>query len=391
MPRSLLITAALVALAAEARAQDPAGTTLAQELGDAARARLAEPALLERVNENPTAGRLTRLIEDLHIQFRTFEGAADGDLGLGFSYDFAKALLVSDDASAGSAEFVASGNVAFEQDVNPDDFLWTAVRLRWFGTRAFGAGETRADRASSLPDPEGEALATSDPERFAELSARFAQEPSSAAIRADPDFQALAQGYIESVESELPPELAWDFDLHAGLESNQDFSSRQVVLGAALGGRFVSWDPDAPLSRYNVFDYPAAALRWLAGQDESFRTSGAGYPTLVAGLDLVDAAREETRGAATDDESFLRARLEAGLESRVLTLDDEALFLSAGWRFYQEIDAPSAVRQADTDVHSHLQISLDLPRGWFLTYATGRLPLDAQDDSTFALGFQVHF
>lgn len=202
---------------------------------------------------------------------------------------------------------------------------------------------------------------------------------------------ALARSYFETVEHALPPELVWDFDLHAAYESNQDFSSRQLAFGTALGGRLVSWDPEARLSRLNAFDLPGAALRWLAGQDQGFRTSGEAYPTIVAGLDLVEAAREETRGAVTDDESFLRARLEAGLKTRVLDLEDESLFLSAGWRFYQEIDAPAAVRRADTDAHSHLQLSLDLPGGWFLSYATGKLPLDAQDDSTFALGFQVHF
>lgn len=374
---------------AAALVQDPA--LLTREFGDAAREHLAEPGMLERVNEHRVAGRLARLLEDLHVQFKTFEGDSDGELALGFSYDFAKALSVSDDASAGSAELVASGNVAFENDVNPDDFLVTALRLRWFGTRAFGEGHTRAARVESLPDPGVESLAAFDPQRFAALATRFAQLPSSADIRADPDFQALARSYFETIERELPPELIWDFDLHAAYESNQDFSSRQVVLGATLGGRLVSWDPEAGLSRWNVFDYPAAALRWLAGQDSDFRASGEAYPTLVTGLDLVDAARDETRGAVTDDESFLRARLEAGMKSRMLDLEDEALFLSAGWRFYQELDAPAAVRRADTDYASHLQIQLDLPMGWALTYATGRLPLDAQDDSTFALGFQVHF
>lgn len=392
-PGQPVTTAALAVLSAGlARAQDPADPAdLAREFGDAAREHLLEPVLVERVNENPSAGRLARLIEDLHIQFKTFESDSDGELALGFSYDFAKSLLAADETSSSTAELVASGNVAFENDVNPDDFLQTTLRLRWFGTRAFGAGGTRAEQAAGLSDPDVTELAAFDPERFAELAARFALEPSSAAIRADPDFLALAESYLETVERELPPELVWDFDLHATYESNQDFSSRQVVLGTALGGRLVSWDPESRLSRLNVFDVPAAALRWLAGQDQDFRTSGEAYPTVVTGLDVVEAAREETRGAVTDDESFLRVRLEAGLKSRVLDLEDEALFLSAGWRFYQELDAPAAVRRADTDYASHLQIQLDLPKGWALTYATGRLPLDAQDDSTFALGFQVHF
>ena len=153
----------------------------------------------------------------------------------------------------------------------------------------------------------------------------------------------------------------------------------------------MSWDPDASLSRYNVFDIPGATLRWLAGRDEDFRPSGQAYPTIVAGVDVVDAAREETRGALTEDETFLRARVEAALESRVLEFRGEELFLSAAWRSYLEFDAPASVRRAGDEEYSHLQISLDLPMHWSLTYSTGRLPPDALNDSIFALGFNVQF
>jgi hypothetical protein len=388
--RRLLAALASALLAgAAARAQEP--PVLTREFGDAAREHLAEPGVLERVNEHRAAGRLARLLEDLNIQFKTFERDSDGELALGFSYDFAKSLLASDEASARAVELVASGNVAFDQESNPDDFLVTAVRMRSFGSHAFGGGDSRAARAETLPDPGPDALAAFDPQRFAELATRFAEMPSSADVRADPDFQALARSYFESIERELPPELIWDFDLHAAYESNQDFSSRQVAFGSSLGGRFVSWDPGAGASRWNVFDYPTAALRWLAGQDEDFRASGEAYPTLVAGLDLVDATGDDARSAVTDDVSYLRARLEAGLKSRVLDLEEESLFLSAGWRYYGEIDAPAAVRRVDQDYSSHLQLQLDLPKGWALTYSTGRLPLDTENDSTFALGFQVHF
>ena len=232
-------------------------------------------------------------------------------------------------------------------------------------------------------------LAAFDHERFAELSARAAHEPAPERLREDPAFTALARAYSESVARELPSEWLWDSDMHAGLESTQDYSSRQVVLGLALSSRLVSWDPDARASRFNAFDAPAAAVRWLAGQDETFRLSGLAYPTVLAGLDVVDAARDETRGALTDDESFLRARLEAHLRSRVFELEDETLHLFAGWRFFQEVDAPAEVRSADTDRTSHIELSLDLPWGWSLSYAAGRLPLDSRYDSTFALGFNL--
>lgn len=282
---------------------------------------------VERVGENIVHGRFARLIEGLHVQLKAFERDSDGTAGLGFSYDFAKSLLDSEPHGTDAFEFVANGNIAFDRDGNPDNYLWTALRVHWFGA-------PRDDSQSAV---------------------------------------------------------VWDSELHAGIESNQDFSSHQGVFGGSFGGRLISSSPDSGLSRFDVFDIPAATLRWLAGQDEHFRLSGEAYPSIVAGLDVVDAAHDDTRDALTDDESLFRFRFEASLRSRALRVADEPLYLSAGWRVYQEIDAPAGVRRADTDEASHLQVRLDLPKGWSLTYAAGKLPLDARDDSTFALGFDVQF
>ncbi len=387
-PRLLRLAAAAAVLAPLARAQDP--VRVPAQLGAEVRARLADPAQQNRVNERLAEGRLARLLEDLRLRFTLFEDARDDGAALGFTYDFAKSLFVSADEHPHTLDLVARGNVAFEPEANPDDLLETVLRLRWSGTRALARpAEARTLQAASLPDPSAEQLLAFDRDAFAALASRFAQETSAAAVRDDPEFQALARRYHQELARRLPPELIWDADLHAALESDQEFSSRQVVLGAALSGRLVSFDPEARLSRWNVFDFPAAALRWLAGRDEDFRASGEAYPTVVTGLDVVDAARDEGRGALTDDASFLRARLEASLASPVFEHQGETLFLRAGWRLDQELDAPAAVRRAGTDGHSHLELALDLPRGWSLSYATGRLPLDGQDDSTFALGFRV--
>lgn len=387
---------ALVLLSGTAGAQVPesSGSSLPAAFAEALRERLRDPALQGRATENLAPGRLARLLEDLQLEFQAFERGPDGELALGFDYDLAKTLSAPEevtDASAASLDFVANGHVAFDPDANRDDYLATFVRLRWSGTHEFGApDEARAERAERLPDPDATELAAFDPGRFSDLAARYAAAPSPSWLRDDPDFRVLSRRYFESVERTLPPELVWDFDLHAGLESDQEFSSRQVVFGSALSGRILSWDPEARLSRFNAFDLPAAALRWLAG-DEPFRTSGRAYPTIVAGLDVVDAARDEARGAVTDDDSFLRARVEAGMKSPVLELDERTLYLSAGWRSFCELDAPAGVRRADLDRASHLVLSLDLGAGWALSYAAGTLPLDARYDSTFALGFRVQF
>lgn len=388
--RFLLATAfAVVSLVRNARPQThPA---LPDQIADVARARLLDPSFETQFAERAPRGRFWRWIEGLRVQIRAFDRFSADRAALGFTYDFAKAAPARD-AEGTSFDFVASGNVAFDRDVNPDDYAWTALRVRWFGSRTLGSPtDSRKDALANRPAPTADELSAIDPERFADVAARSARGASARELSADPDFRVLARRYADSIERTLPPELVWNGELHLGFESNQDWSSRQSVFGFTLGGRFLSSDPDAAASRWNVLDAPAAAVRWLAGEDEKFRLSGTAYPAIAFGVDVVDASQDDTRRALTDDDSFLRARIEAGMRSAVLEVDDEQLFLSAGWRFFQEVDPEAAIRRADTDDASHLAIRMDLPRGWALTYTTGRLPLDAQDDSTVALGFDVQF
>jgi len=387
---------ALGLLSAPLHAQEPAPpspapqaeplASLTELVASAARERLGDPALLGRVGEDLRPGRIERVLEDLHLFVKAFERDSGGDPALGFSFHVAKTLAVTDESVPRALDFVARGNVAFQTSANPDDLVETVLRVRWGGTRSLGDGqETRLDVAEHLDAPEVEELAAIDSRRFTELSARAVQG-SEARLREDPDFRALVGSYLERVEKRLAPELVWDFDLHAGLETQQDLSDHQWVLGSALSGRLLSWDPEAKLSRYNPFDFPGAAVRWLAGQ-EGFRPSGLAYPTVVAGFDFVDATRDGGRRPVTEFDSFLRARLELALESHVLDVGGEELSLSAGWRYYQEVDAPAEVRELDQDASSYFELGLELPRGWALTYSVGRLPLDTHDDSTFALGF----
>lgn len=381
---------ALLAGGAGAQESSAAERAVLAAFGDDARARLADDTLLERVGETTRRGRPARLLEGLDLSVLGFEGRTDSALSLGLSYSFVRAFNEPDEIGEGRVELVAHGQVAFESRENPDPLQTLLLRKRWSGSHAFGSsGATRAERAASLPDPERAALVDLDASALAGLERRLPSEPSPEEVRASPGFQPLARSYARELERSLPPEWLWDYELHAGLESDQRYSSRQVVLGASLGGRLLSWDPASDLSRYDVFDLPSAALRWLSGADEELTLSGLAWPSLVAGLDLVDASRDGTRSAQTDDRSFLRARLEASVASPALVVDDEPLHLRTTWRVYQEVDAPAEVKAGETDGSRWLEFELELPRGWSLSYAMGRLPLDAHDDSTFSLGFRA--
>lgn len=335
-------------------------------------------------------GRIARLLEGSKLRFSAFESEPDGDVALGLSYDVAKTLVAADDDSSAGLDFVASGNVAFQRERNPDDFLSTMLRARWSGTKWLGTDGDEPAR-DDVRVPSIDDLEQLDAASTATLSAKAASAVDEDALRSEPGFDALARRYAADLESELPTELLWQFALHAGVESTQDFGSRQRVLGASLGGRLVSWDPDASLSRFDPFDLPAAALRWLAGDDEDFQLAGTAYPTISAGVDIVEAGDDDARLSLTDDKTFLRARLEATVRSHAFTIAGERLALSASWRMDQEIDAPAPVKRENLDGSRHLRVELELPRGWTLAYTTGRLPLDGENDSTFSLGYAIQF
>jgi len=351
-------------------AQTPDGSDLAKAVGAAARAEFTAPALLDRVHERPGSGRPLRLLEDLHVRLQAQQSSSQGETALGFAFDFAKPIGTSETPESESFDLVARGNVAFDSASNPDDFTTVMLRARWFGSTMLGDDEkSRSERVAEFADPTAEELAELD--------------------SGSSDVGRLTRAWAEKLERTLPTEVVWDGELHAGLETNQTFGSRQMVFGLSTGVRPIAWNPEAALSRWNPFDVPAAALRWLAG--EPFRTSGRAWPTFVAGLDVVDASSNDLRGAVTNDESYLRARLEAATRSRAFTLGGEELHFTAAWRFFQELDAPAGARQADIDTTSHLALGLELPHGFELVYSAGRMPLDDQDDSVFAIGYHLDF
>jgi len=390
---ALAFGAALAAVSAPLSAQTDGadGATLPQRFGDLARERLNRPDLGQRVLEQQRAGREARILGGLQLDLRARESDADGELGLGLGFRFVKTVARPEVEQDAALEFVGWGDVGFDADANHDDFLTFALRARWFGTTSFGDGASRATLTEELSNPDTELIAGFDRERFAELATRYAQLPTQSAVRADPAFQALAQPYLASVERALPNELVYDLDLHLGLEANQRFTARQPVFGLGFASRLVSWDPDAALSRANLFDLPGATLRWLTDSDERFRMSGQAWPTVLLGLDVVDAGEDPARSALVEDDAYLRGKIELGQRSELFEVDGRRLGLTLAWRYHEEIDAPAAVRRADIESSDHFSARIELPHGLYVEYTAGRLPLDAQDDSGFAVGYALSF
>lgn len=376
-------------LAAPLAAQEGLPLDLADHLLGSLEARFGDEVVLERFGQDTAPGRISRLLEDVDLLLEAVDETPRGGVGLGFEYGLAKRLFDTSETTFSSIDFVASGNVAFDANANPDDYQSIAFRVRWYGSKPMEASENLTERSLRMARL-GRDLADVAPEAYARLAERYPGSVAVETLRADPEYVALEREAHAAVLASIPNELVWDFDVHAGMEANQEFSERQVVLGAAVAARVIDWDGRHEHARFNVFDWPAATLRWLLGWDEAFSPSIEALPGVVASIDVVDGSEVSLRGAA-DQDTYLRWGLDFGWRSRLGEVAGQELGLTARWRVFEEFDAPSEIRDAGIDGANHLKLALDLPGAWELAYTTGRLPLDPQDDSTFALGYRVRW
>jgi hypothetical protein len=336
--------------------------------------------LFHDVSEN--RGLLT-FLKDVNFRIKIFDEQDTGHpAALGLQYDFQKALVTSPGGDPEhplslSFNFYGRGNVAFEADVNPEDFLDTGFQLHVFSTRHWNYSEESVTaELNELDVPLQEAYA------------KWAKED----LEAEEIYRTKEWQHItRAVQHLFGTELMWDVSGHASLESNQDFSSKQYAYGVLVGFVLREWNPGAPLANFNLFDYPAAFLRVMTGSDSQFRPSGRAWPSLSVGLDLVDPSQDEARRAIGETGKYARWRGELAMRTEVAQIEQRSLWLSLDWRYYHDLDAPDPVDQADLEMQSFFAASLDFPQGWFLRYATGKLPVDQTDTDVFELGFKYSF
>ncbi|MBI5432956.1 MAG: hypothetical protein HZA52_09020, partial [Planctomycetes bacterium] len=276
--------------------------------------------LLDGVSRERSLG---RFLEDVNFRFKAFDAEDARDTAaLGFSYEFQKALEVSPgESSSMSFVFRGRGNVAFDQRVNPEDFLDTGFELHLFGARYSNVDLDALD--ARLADPatvNGPGEPGREPaNRFQEFFSSMAREDAELEeIFAHPTWNDLKH----AVGDLLGDECFWDFAAHASVESNQDFSSLQYAYGLQYGLVIRDWNPDSNRTRFNLFDYPFAALRCLTGMQSNLTPSGRAWPALIVGFDLVDPAENTTREALNETDPFARARAELGMKSPLAVLDD---------------------------------------------------------------------
>jgi hypothetical protein len=370
--------------AARAAAQDTAGAALEGQV----RALHVDEDALRRVLEDPetfnhlferlagTGGAGWRLLQDLHLKFKTFDAQDADTRGLGFSYAFDKVVQQQAFDTAGTAfttldfHVQADGNVAFKSSINPRDFLTTGATLALQRSRGGTTATTAAERRE-----------------LSGLEQKLAEYTTEEQIASSSELRR----YLEIVAPHLGTQLALELGASARLESDQLFNQKQYAYAAQLGLDLKAWNRSSTLARWNLFDWPAAVLRYLAGTDARFTPRGSTIPTVRLAIARVDPSENDGREALGVTSSFTRANLEVAYRGLVARVAGGDLFLESGLRWYRELSAPAAIRSAGLDEFTYFAAALTSTDGPFVSYSTGRLPLDAASDKVYELGFKVDF
>jgi hypothetical protein len=340
---------------------------------------LAQP-LMQRVLQTAHTNALLGFINDWNLRPKFFhapDGASD-DAVLGLEYHYQKSIAnrVFDESWKNpmgiSLAFEAQGDVAVEAKKNPNNLLETSAQLHLFQGIG-GIDPTYSNSDAARAEFQRELMQNIQDKEFASGRGHA--------------YNAMARKLTEH----MTPQLFWDLAGHATLEADQQFHDKQWAYGGKLSFAFRDWRARSTAGWFNVFDYPFAAIRWIV-EKEDFQPSGRVFPSVVLGLDLVDGSDNDTRTAIDPDtDAFPRGRAELAFKTRALRWQERPLYFSAAYRYFQEFSASSAIKAADLDRSEYFVMRMDLPYRFNLSYATGKLPLDQDNDQVYAIGWALNF
>ena len=313
----------------------------------------------------------------MNIQFKTFQPTdSDKNAALGFEYSYEKAVtnlqvISGDNPGFLSFDIKARGNVSFDRDNDPADFLQTGFQ--------FGLWQL-IEQHTAKPPVDQVSVNREFARKFAASGKTWTE------IKKTPE----GKQFIQSLLARNPADFFYDAAGNVSLESNQSFSKKQWAYGAQLYAAYRVWDPESAISKFNILDWPFAVTRMLGGDE--FQPQGRYLPGVMIGIDLINPVSNTDRFNVDPDKSaYPRFKAEIGFRSKVVELNNQIIWFNAGYRFFQEIGASSAIKASDMDVQHYFAASLDLLFNVSVTYSIGKLPFDLKDQQVWALGYNVKF
>lgn len=315
-----------------------------------------------------------KFFNDLNIAFKTFQSKDSSTTSLGFTYDFdfdyAKYIEKDKHRISHIFSLSAKGNVAFNKKANPGNFLETKVNYSY------------ANFSGGVVKPKDTSVFTKLDNITAKL-AKITDMKSKEAI-------ALWEEFGESLK--LSNQYYFALSPKFAFESNQDFSKTQFTPGITVDLGAKAWDKGNLLSKFNLLDYPFALLRLITGTDKSFTVYGSTIPTVQFGFDYVLPSKDTVRKKLVGNlDPFPRFKFETSFRTFISRIHKENIFFNANYRFYQELNAPTQIKNGNLRSVNYFVMSLQSTSGLYVSYATGRLPFDAKDDQVYSLGFSYKF
>ena len=314
-------------------------------------------------------------LRDVNLKFKTFHvNGQDNSAGLGFSYSYSKDIMKhmysqkSVSNSGISFAIKAEGNVAFDRRINPRDFLDSKLSFHFFHSHG-GVVPERSDAA------------------MATIYNEWEDELTLIDDQAALDNSPIWIKFFSSVSERLTTQFYIDFALNGSLESNQDFSQKQYVYGAQVGLDLKAWNRNSTLANLNIFDWPFAVIRVLTGYDKDLSPRGSTIPTILVGLDGINPVDDSLRVMVEDDSVYPRFRTEVSFKTPI----SRSAYFVANLRYYKELGASPSVKSANVDKFLYFTSAVTLSNGLFVSYTTGKLPFDAENDQVYEIGFQYKF
>ena len=300
----------------------------------------------------------------LELKFKTFNISGDSvsRIGLGYSFEEqTKSFIIHEGLEHTSALFLrvrADGQLGLQRKVIPDDFLDTQFSAHLYLSKGGLSNRLVTDTA---------AVRELRFKRLKEL-----QQSDS------PDLTEVDRLLTADIQLLLRPQFYLDLSLTGSYEASQDFKSSQLVYGANFGFDFKPWGA----SFANMFDYPFALFRWIAGVD-NWQPRATSFPTILIGLDRVDPIDHEDRKMAQDLSPFTRFKAEVAFRTPLF----EGLYVSTNLRYYKELNPSTAILEAALDEHAYFTVALTARNGVYVSYTTGKLPFDRQNDQLYEIGW----
>jgi len=348
---------------------------------------LLGPATLSKVLNNVIANdsRLAGL-RDINLNFKVLKSENSNDGTLGFSYNYSKDIKKhfnqddSDIQMGNSLSVVLKGNVASNIKLNPKDFIDSNISFHYFRSQggAIKVTEAVAAKLDELQDQE----------------ISYEAQGYKGSVYESPVFRSFS----EIVRGNLTNQYYLDLIFTGGLESDQTFENKQYYFGSQIGLDVKAWNPDDKLAKWNIFDWPFAAIRMWSGVDSSFSPLGSTIPTVLFGVDQVDPVSGVIKEVHKDGSMYTRLRTELSFRTPVAQYNEA--YFEMDYRYYQAINASATLRDSHFDRSEYFVANLiwpklfsisSLPYGAFVSYSIGKLPLDVQSDKVWELGLNYGF